>query len=291
MSKDGEMTRFLVVPQWQGSPSARAMQLIDGAHAIAGDLPRTKTTVVEVPLEAGESLGTEVRRLSSLMQVARAQLDAAASNADAGPERIVTIGGDAGVATTAALDAVGAARAHLDPNAVVVWFSAQTSLHNPETSPSKAYESMAAGALIGTGAPVAADPPLLAPSRLVLVGVRDASDEEIRAAQEQGVHFVSGEEVASNPAAVAEVVASLGARSIFVHVALDVLDPAVINGITNPTPFGLDVATVTVAVRAINDLTGDARVTGAALTGFAPASPEVAVNDLGAILRIVGALA
>ena len=73
-------------------------------------------------------------------------------------------------------DAVGAARAHLDPNAVVVWFSAQTSLHNPETSPSKAYESMAAGALIGTGAPVAADPPLLAPSRLVLVGVRDASD-------------------------------------------------------------------------------------------------------------------
>ena len=47
------MTRFLVVPQWQGSPSARAMQLIDGANAIAGDLPRSATTVLDVPMEAG----------------------------------------------------------------------------------------------------------------------------------------------------------------------------------------------------------------------------------------------
>ena len=29
------MTRFLVVPQWQGSPAARAMHLVDGAEAIA----------------------------------------------------------------------------------------------------------------------------------------------------------------------------------------------------------------------------------------------------------------
>jgi succinyl-CoA synthetase alpha subunit len=31
--------RFLVVPQWQGSGSARAMRLVDGAEAIGGDLP------------------------------------------------------------------------------------------------------------------------------------------------------------------------------------------------------------------------------------------------------------
>lgn len=33
------MVRFLVIPQWQGSPAARAMLLTDGAAAIAGDLP------------------------------------------------------------------------------------------------------------------------------------------------------------------------------------------------------------------------------------------------------------
>ncbi|HTN55759.1 MAG TPA: hypothetical protein VLZ82_06200, partial [Microbacterium sp.] len=63
------MTRFLIVPQWQGSPSTRAMLLVDGANAIAGDLPRKDTTVLDVPLEAGESLGTGVRRLSALLRV------------------------------------------------------------------------------------------------------------------------------------------------------------------------------------------------------------------------------
>ncbi|MGN6126684.1 MAG: arginase family protein, partial [Humibacter sp.] len=58
--------RFLIVPQWQGSSSSRAMQLIDGATAIAGDLPASATTFVDVPMEAGESLGTGVHRLSSI---------------------------------------------------------------------------------------------------------------------------------------------------------------------------------------------------------------------------------
>ena len=62
------MTRFLIVPQWQGSPAARAMLLTDGAAAIAGDLPRRDTTVLDVPLEAGDALGTGIRRLSALLR-------------------------------------------------------------------------------------------------------------------------------------------------------------------------------------------------------------------------------
>ena len=31
--------RFLVVPQWQGSGSDRAMRLVEGAEAILADLP------------------------------------------------------------------------------------------------------------------------------------------------------------------------------------------------------------------------------------------------------------
>jgi arginase len=34
-----------------------------------------------------------------------------------------------------------------------------------------------------------------------------------------------------------------------------------------------------------------APLVGSSITGFAPASPEAAVDDLGTILRIVGALA
>ena len=63
------MARFVIVPQWQGSPSSRAMQLVDGAQAIAGDLPRASTTVLDVPMEAGESLDTGIHRLSALQRV------------------------------------------------------------------------------------------------------------------------------------------------------------------------------------------------------------------------------
>ena len=46
--------RFLVVPQWQGSGSDRAMRLVEGAEAILADLPAAATERVDVPLEAGD---------------------------------------------------------------------------------------------------------------------------------------------------------------------------------------------------------------------------------------------
>jgi flavin reductase (DIM6/NTAB) family NADH-FMN oxidoreductase RutF len=60
---------FVVVPQWQGSVSARAMRLLDGAEAIRGDLPVSATTLVDVPIEAGDSLDTGIHRFSSLLIV------------------------------------------------------------------------------------------------------------------------------------------------------------------------------------------------------------------------------
>ena len=60
---------FVVVPLWQGSVSSRAMSHADGAAAISGDLPAAATRVVDVPVEAGESLGTGVHRYSTLRRV------------------------------------------------------------------------------------------------------------------------------------------------------------------------------------------------------------------------------
>ena len=68
------MARFVIAPQWQGSPSARAMMLVDGAQAIAGDLPRAACITLELPVEAGEALETGVRRYSTLSRI-RARLD------------------------------------------------------------------------------------------------------------------------------------------------------------------------------------------------------------------------
>ena len=60
---------YVVVPQWQGSGSSRAMQLVDGAESIRGDLPSSATRTVDIPLEAGDHQSTGVHRYSSILLV------------------------------------------------------------------------------------------------------------------------------------------------------------------------------------------------------------------------------
>ena len=68
-------------------------------------------------------------------------------------------------------------------------------------------------------------------------------------------------------------VEATGATSVYVHIDLDVLDPAAIDGIGSPEPFGVLPEQLTEAIRALRrrfDLAG------AGLTEFAPASPDAA---------------
>lgn len=280
------MTRFLVVPQWQGSSSSRAMQLIDGALAIAGDLPRASSTTLEIPVEAGESLDSGVHRLSALQRIARTHLEALAEFHQAQhDEAVLTVGGDAGVATTAALAAIGATRGQTDPGAVVIWFSAHADLHDPATSPTGAFDTMAARALLDEAVPRPAEHGL-APDRLILAGVRAIEPAEAEVAERLGIGILTSDTL--TPQALADAVRERGATSVFVHVDLDVLDPSAMTGLSSPEPFGPDVATVVACIAAVREA---APLRSAAITEFSPGSPADAIEDLGAILRLVGALA
>lgn len=273
------MTRFLVVPQWQGSPSARAMQLSDGAHAIAGDLPRSTTTVLDVPTEAGESLGTGVHRLSALLRT-RAIVDEAIAPLT---EPVLVVGGDCGVS----VGAIAHAAAQAD-HLAVVWFDAHPDLHNPESSPSGAFGGMALRAVLGDGVDgLALEPGIVPPSRVVLAGARSFDDAEQQYAEANDLTEVAADAFAE-AGSLAGAVRATGARSAFVHVDLDVLDPSEISGVTSAQPFGLTVAQL---VASIGALRAEVPLAGAAITGFSPSTPDGAIDDLGAILRIVGALA
>lgn len=265
------MARFLVVPQWQGSPSTRAMLLVDGASAIAGDLPRNATTVLDVPLEAGESLGTGVHRLSSLQRI-RAMV------AEAMTPDTVIIGGDCSV-TVAALDTIDR------EDLAVVWCDAHPDLHTDETSPSGAFSGMALRAVLGEGEPQLALSPGLPAERVVVVGARVLDD-----AEQEPLSRLSRLSVAdlAEPDALADAVTASGAARVWMHIDVDVLDPAEIAGVSTAAPFGASAAALAAAIRALR-----ARVplAGATISGFAPRTPLDAVEDLGAILRLVGAVA
>ncbi|MCK3768478.1 arginase family protein [Microbacterium aerolatum] len=265
------MARFLVVPQWQGSPSTRAMLLVDGASAIAGDLPRNATTVLDVPLEAGESLGTGVHRLSSLQRI-RAMV------AEAMTPDTVIIGGDCSV-TVAALDTIDR------EDLAVVWCDAHPDLHTDETSPSGAFSGMALRAVLGEGEPQLALSPGLPAERVIVVGARVLDD-----AEQEPLSRLSRLSVAdlAEPDALADAVTASGAARVWMHIDVDVLDPAEIAGVSTAAPFGASAAALAAAIRALR-----ARVplAGATISGFAPRTPLDAVEDLGAILRLVGAVA
>ncbi len=275
---------FVVVPQWQGSGSSRAMRLIDGADAIRGDLPSAATRVVAVPMEAGETLDSGVSRFASLLAVRSAQRSALAE-VD-GPA--ITIGGDCGVefgAVEHALDRHGA-------DTALVWFDAHPDLNTPQSSPSGAFHGMVLRALLGDGADGLALSPELALSagRVVLVGTRAADDPEDAFLAETGMPRLSPGDVADPESAAAAVLAAVrgtGARRVYVHVDLDVLDPGEMAGIGYPEPFGLTVPTL---VAAITALRGEFELVGAGITEFAPSSPDDVSRDMGAILRIISAL-
>ena len=275
--EDEGMSRFVVVPQWQGSGSSRAMQLIDGAMAIAGDLPSAASTIVEVPVEAGESLGSPVRRLSALTRV-RGQVADVLRSGD-GPA--VVVGGDCGVAL-ASVDAT------VDDETAVLWLDAHADLQSPETSETGAFHGMVLRAILGDGVPeISLERGRVTADRVVLAGTRalDPAEQEFIAAS--GLTMLDPG-VLQQPDAVVAALQRTGARRVYIHVDLDVLDPGAMSGLSHPVPFGPAPADVIAVIRAVRE---NMPMVGASLTEFSPCSPAAAVDDLGTILRLVGALA
>lgn len=272
---------FLVVPQWQGSGSSRAMRLIDGAEAIRGDLPAARTHQVPVPAAAGESLGTGVNRFSSLAAVREAtEAELALLEAP-----VVTVGGDCGAELASVQHALAA---HPDGTVAVVWFDAHGDLNDVASSPSGAFHGMVLRALLGDGPDGLASTGAarLTPDRLVLAGVRALDEGESAFVESSGIRSLSAGEL-EDPEAIVDAVAATGATAVYLHIDLDVLDPSAIDGIGYPEPFGVQPERLTEAIRALRRRF---ELAGAGLMEFAPESPEAAGRDLPVILRILGAL-
>jgi len=263
--------RFVLVPQWQGSPSSRAMRLADGVAALREDLPASATTDVSVPLEAGDDQGTGVARFTSVQLVRERTTDALAELGDP----FVIVGGDCGVSAAGIVDAV---RRH--PDTCVVWFDAHPDLNSTESSPSGAFSGMVLRAAIDTG-DIAAD-------HVILAGARSWDEGEEAFVAETGLRAFAVSELA-DPSELVDAVAATGATAVYLHIDLDVLDPAELGGLLDPEPFGLSASALVAAVKALR-----ARfvLAGAALTAYAPNSPdgEQAADDAATILRIIAAL-
>ena len=252
------------------------MRLVDGAEAIRGDLPASATVVVDVPLGAGSDEGTGVHRLSSIIAV-RDSLAAALADASGLP---LVVGGDCGVELASISAAIGGG------TTAVVWLDAHPDLNTPESSPSGAFHGMVLRTLLGHGVEALVPAVPLAPGHLILGGTRAFDDAELDFATGAGIRVIGPEELSAD--SITDALRATGATSVYLHVDLDVLDPAFVDGIGFPEPFGVSLPQLLEVIAAAKNALP---LVGAGVTEFAPASPEVAGDDLGSILRIIGALA
>jgi arginase len=253
------------------------MRLVDGAHHIQGDLPASRTVEVPIPLEAGDDLGSGIARLSSLIAVRDAQREQLRTVTAADDAWALTVGGDCSVELASVEAAAGSG------DVALLWFGAHPALHTPDSSPSSAFSTMVLRTLLGEGdARLVPERPLTA-NQVLLVGARAFDDAE--------ADYAGSPRVLSpldlTPEDLLAALAETGASTVYLHIDLDVLDPADVAGVGQPEPFGLGAAALVGLIKAV---TQNYRVVGAGVTGFAPASPDQALDDQPTILRIIGAL-
>ena len=251
------------------------MRLVDGAEAMRGDLPSAGTVVVAVPLEAGESQGTGVSRFSSIQLVR----DRHAMTLSTIEGLAITIGGDCGVELAAV------SHASDQGEIALIWFDAHADLNTPESSPSSVFNGMVLRTLIGDGAPGLVPATPVAPANVILVGARELDPPEDDYLAESGIALIGVDSL--TPKRLVDAVKKTGAARVYIHVDFDVLDPAELEGLDSPVPFGLTAAALIESIRAVKE---KYELVGAGLTEFTPTSPEQAESDLPTILRIIGAL-
>jgi arginase len=232
-----------VVTALVGRTSDRAPGRAAGAEALA----RALSDDARVVGEPGEP---RAGRYDEDLRDARPTLEAAAA-AVAEMERPLLTATDCSICV-ATVPAV----ARRWPGAWLLWLDAHGDFNTPETTPSGFLGGMCLAGAVGlwdTGYGAGAGP-----ERVVLVGGRDLDDSEVELMERHGVVRTG------DPATV------LAGREVFVHLDVDILDPAVMPGQLYPAPGGLDATQLRDLLAGV---AARARIVGAEITCFS--TPEL----------------
>lgn len=184
------------------------------------------------------------------------------------------LGGDHAMA----LGSVAASAAHaarLGRPLHLLWIDAHADFNTPATSPSGNTHGLPAAAICGLGPAalldVGAFTPLVPPTRLTQIGVRDIDPGEAENLARAGVQPLGMGMVRQRGIVplLSDLLQRVRAENGLLHVSfdLDVLDPGIAPGVGSPVPDGLDAAS---ARAALGLLGGSGLVTALDLVELAP---------------------
>ncbi|HEX6347509.1 arginase family protein [Umezawaea sp.] len=264
------------VAQRQGAVVPRAVSLPSGGRALAklaGEVLGTAVRTIPVG-EHGSPTVDGIANRAALLDNRAAQRAALGTRST-----VLTIGGDCGVE----LEPVRAARERYGRTLALAWFDAHGDLHTPATSPSHAFHGMVLRAAMGEGDPGFASGPRIGAGRVVLLGARSLEPAEREQVWRQTVRHLPVA-AARRSTVAGNAVLETDADEVYLHVDLDVLDPAGFDGVGCPVPGGLTVAELVGSIRAIAAATP---VVGAGITECATDDPA-ALRALVPLLEAVG---
>ncbi|MEU4198011.1 arginase family protein [Kribbella sp. NPDC026611] len=259
------MTTVLCVPQWQGSAAKSARQLVVGATRSAEALQLG--TVVTVPVVEGALEITDgIRAYGALVENVRLTGELLAGIDDF----VITVGGDCGVEVAP----IEAARQRYGDELRVLWIDAHADCYGPNDLRSGAFHGMVVRTLLGDGPALLTPHHPLNPEQLVHAGLRVAADVEREFIRTTGVRGYGVDDL--------ERAADGLDGPTYVHIDLDVLDPAEFGSVGYPEPGGVP------AQRLIEFVAGLGNVVGAGITEHAPstdnANETAIIHNLGRAL-------
>lgn len=236
----------LVFPQWQGGGKDRSPYY--GAKEFC-ELYLNPALVTEIAVDMEEAPDT-IHHIFGYQPIIR-QLQRAHDflNQEA-PDTLFTLGGscDANIPPVAYLNRKFAG------DMTVLWFDSHGDLNTPLSSPSKHFFGMPLRTLLGDGDDwiVGNLPSTLMSGQVVLMGARDLDPEEKSYIDRCAIPVLTVSDIEQSVEGVLDAVRLKGSRNLYIHIDLDVLEPAQFPYVPVPVPGGLAMDTLQTLLGMLN---------------------------------------
>jgi arginase len=181
------------------------------------------------------------------------------------PDTVFTLGGSC----DADVPAIAYLNRKLSGDLTVLWIDSHGDLNTPLSSPSTYFYGMPLRVLLGDGDRRIVEelPSTLLPRQVVLLGARDLDIEEQAYVRKHSLPIVSVEEMELTVEAALRAVRSGDSGNLYIHIDLDVLDPAQFPYVPLPVPGGLRMDTLQTLLRTLR---AEFRVAGLGLMEYQP---------------------
>lgn len=222
----------LINPQWQGGAD---IAVLAGTREIE-ELYLKDAPAARVPVSGNPALTAE-HGVLGYREIKQQTLAALGILRGSGAKRVFTVGGSCDADAASILYANEIYRGDL----AVLWLDAHGDINAPEESATHLFYGMPVRMLLGGCGAAFADivPEPMAPRQFVHLGARDLEAPESRFMRRSRMPLIHALGAADLPGAVLEALRITGKRHLYVHLDLDVLEPADFPHTAVPVEAGL----------------------------------------------------